>query len=219
LVTNWLNLFEVVVITLKEDKDKVLKLMSYLDDDALEFYANKIAPNLSTLTWAETRGLMEKRFSSSTISPIIAATRRRLTKADTVKSYFDDKMASLEKTGLSEEHIVDQLTEGLPDSYKSHLYTARIKDTLEWLSIVSKLEADLEPKSFKSHKSSQSNHCTIAHCDESKSSSREKNFSNKPEQSRPPNKVFKKSDKPRTPCRYCLKLGNKEWHWHKDCPN
>jgi hypothetical protein len=128
-------------------------------------------------------------------------------------------MASLEKTGLSEEHIVDQLTEGLPDSYKSHLYTARIKHTLEWLSIVSKLEADLEPKSFKSHKSSQSNHCTIAHCDESKSSSREKRFSNKPEQPRPPNKVLKKSDKPRTPCCYCLKLGNKEWHWHKDCPN
>ncbi len=123
LVTNWLNLFEVVIIALKEDEDKVAKLMSYLDDDALEFYANKIAPNLSTITWAETRGLMEKRFSSSTISPIIAATRRRLTKADTVKSYFDDKMASLEKTGLSEEHMVDQLTEGLPDSYKSHLYT------------------------------------------------------------------------------------------------
>jgi hypothetical protein len=112
-----------VIIALKEDEDKVAKLMSYLDDDALEFYANKIAPNLSTITWAETRGLMEKRFSSSTISPIIAATRRRLTKADTVKSYFDDKMASLEKTGLSEEHMVDQLTEGLPDSYKSHLYT------------------------------------------------------------------------------------------------
>jgi hypothetical protein len=122
LVSNWLNLFEVVVSKVTDDKDKIVKLMSYMDDDALEFYANKVAPYLSSLTWAQTRGLFEKHFGTSTITPIVAVTRRRLTKSDTIKSYYDDKMAYLEKTGLSEEHMADHLTEGLPENYKSHFY-------------------------------------------------------------------------------------------------
>jgi hypothetical protein len=92
---------------LKDNKEKVAKLMPYLDEDALDFYATKVAPKLSTITLAKTRQLMERRFSVSTISPIVAAIRHRLLKSETVKSYFDDKMTFLEKTGLSEEHIAD----------------------------------------------------------------------------------------------------------------
>jgi hypothetical protein len=77
-IDHWLNLLEVVIAALKDDKEKVVKFMSYLDEDALNFYATKVAPKLSTITWAETRQLMERRFGVSQISPIVAATRRRL---------------------------------------------------------------------------------------------------------------------------------------------
>lgn len=50
LIENWLNLFEVVVDSMTNDKDKIVKLMSYLDEEALEFYATKIATKISTLT-------------------------------------------------------------------------------------------------------------------------------------------------------------------------
>jgi len=33
--------------------------MSYLDEDALDFYGTKVAPKLSTITWTETRQLIE----------------------------------------------------------------------------------------------------------------------------------------------------------------
>jgi hypothetical protein len=129
-------------------------------------------------------------------------------------------MTFLEKTGLSEEHMADQLTEGLPDTYKQHFYAARVKDTLEWLTIATKIEADIHPKAIShQNKTSHSNHCTISHCSESSVAVEEK--STKVNQSRLSykGKGFKKQDRPRTPCQFCKKLGNTEWHWHKDCPN
>lgn len=75
-----------------------------------------------------------------------------MTKADTVKSYYDEKVSFLEKTGLSEEHMADQLTEGLPEHFKSHFYTVRVKDTLEWLSIATRIESDMGSRSQASQK-------------------------------------------------------------------
>ncbi len=194
--------------------------MPYLDEDALDFYATKVAPKLSTITLAKTRQLMERRFSVSTISPIVAAIRHRLLKSETVKSYFDDKMTFLEKTGLSEEYMADQLTEGLPDIYKQHFYAARVKDTLEWLTIATKIEAEIHPKAIsRQSKTSHSNYCIISHCSESSAAVEEK--PTKFNQSRPSykGKVFKKQDQPRNPCQFCKKLSNTKWHWHKNCPN
>ena len=48
--------------------------MSYLKDDALAFFAQRIAPNIATITWhAEVRSLIVKRFGTPQVSSIVTA--------------------------------------------------------------------------------------------------------------------------------------------------
>jgi hypothetical protein len=220
-INNWLNLFEVVIDGLTNDKDKNKRLISYLADDAFEFYATDIASKISRNSWDETRALMESRFGICTIPPILAATRRRLLKVDTIQTYYEDKMVHLKRTGLNDKQMSDLLTEGLPDHYRHFFFGNRVKIPLEWLALATEVEADKtlhQRLDHKPHKSSHSNHCTIHHCDGATPPDGE---SPKPNgfTPRPKSKSFKKGDKSKSPCHYCKLLGQTEWHWHKDCPN
>jgi hypothetical protein len=189
-----------------DNKDKNKKLMSYLADDALEFYATDIASKISTNSWDETRALMESRFGICTIPPILAATRRRLMKADTIQTYYEDKMVHLKRTGLNDKQMSDLLTEGLPDHYRHFFFGNRVKIPLEWLALATEVEADKTLHQRVDHKplkSSHSNHCTIHHCDSATPSDGESPKANGSISRPKSKKSFKKGDKPKSPCHYC----------------
>ena len=83
-INEWLNLFNIVKATLglETDQKKTIKLMSYLEDEALSFYATKITINLENITWIEVKALLTKRFSATTVSPLISATHQKLRKTE-----------------------------------------------------------------------------------------------------------------------------------------
>jgi hypothetical protein len=212
-IKEWLNLFEVILSSLKitDDKDKAIKLMSYLDDSALTYYALHIAPKMANITWADVRHLMETRFGLQTISPIVASVRRILTKADTIESYYKEKMSLLDRTALSEEHKADLLTEGLPKAYQLDFHATHIPTPQEWLKVALKVEADTnhysQPKSPFVSAHTKSSLCTVSHCEPDKAlCSGSANTSHKPKHTQLP------------VCQICRNVGLSSRHWHKDCP-
>jgi hypothetical protein len=85
---------------------------------------------------------MTQRLTSSVISPNIAAKNLRLQKDKTVKQYINAKMAYLRRTGLNEQSMADELTDGLPVTYRGFMHSGLITNTNEWLIAGIKLEAD-----------------------------------------------------------------------------
>ena len=198
---HWLNLFEVVCaqLNLVNTEDKVVKLMSYLKDDALAFFAQRIAPDVSTITWADTRRLIEKRFGTPEVSSIVTANHRKLRRNESLKEYFDEKMKYLDKTSLTEPEKCDLLTDGVYDEFQSRLLPATILTTEDWLQKAIRVEMALHR--HPSHPKPSSNKDIQL-----------KQF--KPNQ----HKSFALSTTPPNPCIYCQYEGREEWHWHSLCP-
>ena len=166
---HWLSLFEVVCAQLKliTSEDKTVKLMSYLKDDALAFFAQSIAPHISTITWSEVRSKFEKRFGTPDVSSIVTANHRQLQKAESIKGYFDDKMKYLDKTSLTDQEKSDLLTDGLPDSYQTYLLPVIISTPEDWLQRAIRVELTVNRKPFlhkESHLKAQPPLCRF--CDE-----------------------------------------------------
>ena len=204
---HWLNLFEVVGVqlNLSTDQEKVTKLMSYLQDDALAFYAQRIAPTITTITWAEVRTLIEKRFGTPEVSAIVASSHRRLRKTESVKEYFDEKMKLLDKTSLTEPEKCDVLTDGVYDEFKKLLITAIITSTEDWLQRALRVEMSLNRKSFSSdsqfkpHFNANPNHKSFQLNTNTGRNTRTNQLAP-------------------YPCRYCQDHGKEEYHWHSECP-
>ena len=147
---HWLSLFEVVCaqLNLVDAEDKAVKLMSYLKDDALAFFAQRIAPDISNITWAEVRQLIEKRFETPDVSSIVTAKERKLRRSETIKDYFDDKMKHLDRTSLKDQEKADLLTDGVPDSYQTYLLPAIITTPDDWLQRALRAEMTVNRKHF-----------------------------------------------------------------------
>ena len=207
---HWLNLFEVVCaqLNLIDAEDKIVKLMSYLKDDALAFFAQRIAPGLSTLTWAEVRSLIVKRFGTPQISSIILAKERRLRKHESVKEYFDEKMKHLDKTSLVDSEKCDLLTDGVYDEFKRHLLPIIFVTTEDWLQKAIRNEMGLNR--YPSHSKPSHN----------KDNQIKPQFQNKPHRSFNLNtqRQQRQEQQPPGPCWYCQQEGREEWHWHSLCP-
>ena len=204
---HWLNLFEVLCIQsyIFADQGKVAKLMSYLSEEALAFFAQRIAPNITTITWAETRALIEKRFGTPEVSAIVASGHRRLRKTESVKEYFDGKMKLLDKTSLTEPEKCDVLTDGVYDEFKKYLITAIITSTEDWLQRALRVELSLNRKPFNSD------------------SHFKQHFKNKTEHNSfqlnaNTGKNTRSNQLAPYPCRYCQDHGKEEYHWHSECP-
>ena len=200
---HWLNLFEVVCaeLTLTTAQKKTVKLMSYLKDDALAFFAQRIAPNISTITWAEVRSLITKRFGTPQVSSIISAKERRLHRYESVKEYFDEKMKHLDKTSLVDSERCDLLTDGIYDEFKKHLLPITFTSTEDWLQRAMRIEVGL--KRDPSHTKPDNKDIQF------------KQYKPKPNHSFALNTTNNSAP---YPCRYCQFHGKEEYHWHSECP-
>lgn len=209
-VGSWLNLFEVVANTQKADTDqkKVALLMSYLGKDALQWYADEVAPCCMTVTWAKVKQDMEERFGQTIASPVLTAQQRRLLKTETVQAYHTEKMRILRKTKLEEADMIALLTDGLPRHYQQSMIAARIKSTNDWLAIAIKLESAFGPYNPRLRDANNAQHPTIQQTVEVHKATVDK-----------PHAACGQKKKPFKPCYYCKKIGKTEWHWHSECPH
>ena len=214
---HWLNLFEVICVEqqLTDNKDKVVKLMSYLKDDALAFFAQKIAPNATTITWADTRALIEKRFGTAEVSSIVHANHRRLHKNETIKEYFDEKMKHLDKTSLTDPEKCDLLTDGVSEAIQSYLIPTIITTTEDWLQRAIRAEMSVNRTSGYSKPSFRK--------DSQYKPQYKPQF--KPHFKPEPQNAYHTDPYQQYPgdcpylCKICRNLGHEEYHWHRNCPN
>lgn len=201
-VSSWLSLFEVAAKTLKitDDPGKIGLLMEYLEGEALQWYADELAPNMETLTWTTANDRMKNRFGERTIDPVLAAQRRRFTpKVDSVQSYFEDKMFHLRKTKLEEPSMAELLTDGMPHYFRTPLIAANVSNTSDWLNRAVRLESSFSTRTPFQESIQGPRQVSVNMVD------KRPNKPNKP---------------PPGPCKICSKLGKtNELHWHSDCPN
>ena len=200
----FLGIFDWAFDKLTDDKEKMLKLVCFLEGDAADFFGTDIVP-ISGITWDEVKVRLTSRYGHSEVPPVMAAIQRTLRSNETIRQYYDDKTRILRRmTGLTEAERSDHLTHGLPDAYRSHFYGRRFTTTTDWLGCAQDIEADL----VRHHRRHQSTHFT-----DSKPNQAKKPFQKK----KPWVKVGE--GKCPWPCKYCKEIGLTEFHWNKDCPN
>ena len=213
-VQSWTILFEIATKNITTDEDRLTELMSYLDSEGLEWFATEVAPSITTMTWNQCKALMTNRFSNSLISPNIAAQNRKLTRNDTVKSYYDEKIALLRQTGLNEKDMSAELTNGMPLQYKTVLLGALIKNTSEWLTIATQLEANFQQLVRRPEVRRQPGTHNYNMETQPSTSSQHQNRNKEPFRK----SYAEKPNKPPFPCRFCKEQNKIEFHWHRDCP-
>jgi hypothetical protein len=204
----WCNLFEVVTRE-QTDVDRIFNLMGYLIDDALNWFAADIAPNMATSTWPQVRAALIARFGPAVTNPLVEAQRRSLKSSETVETYYEDKIRLLRQANLTEDNIVAQLSEGMPFSYRGFLLCAKPTTSVMWLTVALQLEATLkrQPQEQQRHKFWRQN--------------QEKTMATAlVTDTTPQNKQRMRSrgkDRPSSACRYCLEAGQTVFHWHREC--
>lgn len=194
----WISLFDVVVSSITSDYQRVQLLMEYLRGEALHWYADEIAPFITTISYKETKNKFIERFGFVVVDPVIAAQKRRLQKGESIQDYFNSKMQFLRRSTLTQQSIAAQLTDGTPHFYRTPLISADIKDANHWLRKALELEESFRPYSTKR-----------------KPDYKHQNHFTKTNQA---TSTSKTEAKPPSPCKLCQSLGKLEWHWHRDCP-
>ena len=201
-ITSWLSLLEVLTVgqEITDDKKKICFLMQYLEDEALQFFADDIAPQMATITWDEVTNLLTTRFGERTIDPVLAASRRHWNRGnESVQEYYEDKMYLLRRTGLSEASMAEVLTDGMPFQFRNNLISATIPTTSDWLNKAVRLEASFNTKSKVDH--------PRAIAAMVQGSQKPKSRSKRP---------------PPGPCKFCKALNKTDEqanHWQSDCQN
>jgi len=138
-VQTWLKLFEVHTNG-QSDADRISLLMYNLSGVALEWYGDEIAGTNIT-KWETVNAKMKTRFGTSTATPLIDAQRRHLRSGETIETYYQEKIRLLRQTQLNEKEIIQQLTEGLPHTWKMTLIAARPTDSNSWVEVALQLES------------------------------------------------------------------------------
>ena len=135
----WLNLFEVETRN-RSDDERVITLMRYLTDEALNFFASDIAPKMDDLSWQQARELMVERFGIAIRHPLVEANKRYLKYSETVQEYYDDKLRLLRLAEVDDEATIAMLTDGIPAAYRNHLACCPASKPVEWLKHALRLE-------------------------------------------------------------------------------
>lgn len=202
----WINLFELLTDGYS-DQNRIIMLMSYLTDDALNWFASEVVPHRATKTWEQVKIGFFERFGVASADPLVEAQHRRYRRDDTIQKYYDEKISLLRQTNLTEHEKISQLTDGMPWSWKPHFISSSLTSTVNWLSKALQLETVLrKPEQQKGKQNYQS---------------RQRPLVAAPVSTKPMTKQWNKNkdDRPPAPCKICAAAGKPdEYHWHRQCP-
>uniref|UniRef100_A0A158P4S6 RNA-directed DNA polymerase n=1 Tax=Tetranychus urticae TaxID=32264 RepID=A0A158P4S6_TETUR len=198
----WLVLYERHINT-NDPYTLIRDLVYSLDKEALSWYAEEIASE-EHVDWNAVKSLMITRFGSEFKDPLLEAQRIRLERTETVTEYYRRKIKLLREAKLAEHQVISQLTSGLPFAWTLHMSSGRPRTLSDWLEIATETEMRYKQK---------------------------EKFLTKQQPKKPAAKTLvaapphnnsrpRQSAERRPPvCRYCERLGKKENHWHRECPN
>lgn len=197
----WVALFEGASRGLS-DQVRIQSLMTYLANDALDWYAEEILPRTDTseMSWTSVRVLFLARYGTATVPHAVAAEQCRMSTKDSVKTYAHDKMRLLRLAHTCDESAISLLTAGALPVYQGTIYAANPKTFDEWLRLA--LSIENSQRQFQSRA-----HVATVNTTQDRSPTR-------------PKRVAQGSaTKPSVPCRFCKKrTGKNEYHWHRNCP-
>ena len=196
-VDAWLRVLEKFATRHRLDEQGKKDLLDkFLGDSALEWYAY-IPENES---WDSIKEKMVKRFGLKTILPAVQFMKVKYDPSLGVRAYYEEKRKLGIQGGLSEDHMVQFMIDGLPYNLKSCFNPTEIKtldEFYEKATIYESREKDnkntnnYKPKVFK----------------------RKFNDDNS-------DRVKFKRNKPPLPCKICEEQGFKNrFHWMRDCRN
>lgn len=196
-IENWLDRFEELA-RLKNfsDEQKVLLIGNYLSDESLEWYMST-KKHHDNLTFQKLKSLFLNRFGVKLVDPIVEFTRLKYDQSKGVLDYYKNKRRLGNNAGLTEDHIVSLMIDGLPSYLSSAFIAIRPQSMDHFLQIATRAE---DSSKLRENRNLHS-------------------FRNRP-QSKMQAKSTPMKPKPPAPCRICENLGFKNrFHWSSDCRN
>ena len=203
-IENWLKLFEIISNNCNwSDKDKVIRLSYYLQDDALNFYIENYTYDYDELT-----ARLINRFGHETVDPIVEFANLKYDIKLGIKQYFDKKRRLGTLAKLTEEQMVPLMIQGLHPKMIEHFIAVKPKTFSDFYKIAKTCEDNY--KQFKS----QSNFYTKS------SVNRNNKHTNDNSKAKIYKPDVKNKRKPPNACRICEGLGfHNRFHWMNECKN
>lgn len=201
-VQTWIKLYEQHVDS-EHDTELIKQLMYYLKDSALEWYGDEIVGS-NIRDWETVKEQLIDRFGCENQHPLVAAQRISLSRDEDVEKYYRRKVRLLRQTSLSELEIIQQLTEGLPFSWRLTMTSARPRTTSAWIQIAMETETHYKANERRKQALLKKKPAKTLIAAPQHNNSRSNRSSNN---GKPPQ------------CRICQRLGKTEHHWHRECPN
>ena len=199
----WIEVFETITTGLG-DIDRITLLTTYLEKDALRWFAQFVLPRRHVYDWPTVRSMFYEKFAKTTVKPATTAAARVLQPRESIQSYFDEKTRLLELARIPEDAQIEFLTEGLPDAYRTVVAAREPTNLSQWLSCVSR---------YKTPRASEPSRLVNVTDVTAKNTRRRKS-------NRQTNDTVTRTqydDVPPSPCPRCSAYGKTEYHWARVC--
>lgn len=197
-IENWIDRFEELTKGRNlSDQQKIIMIGNYLKDEALDWYMS-VRKHHDSITFEKLRSLFLNRFALKLVAPVLEFSRHKYDSSKGVLEYYKNKRRLGTLAGLSEDHIVSFMIDGLPPFLAAAFVAIEPQSMDDFLRIATKAEAN-----FKQREARNSNQSNLKR-------SHHKMHSN----------TGSSMPKPPSPCRICENLGYKNrFHWANDCRN
>lgn len=191
-IENWLKRYEMIATHLTwSEKDKIVMLGNYLEDDALNWFIENSSDN-----YTDVRTKLINRFGVETIEPIVEFVLIRYDIKAGIKDYFERKRRFGNLAKLTVEQMIPLLIHNLHPKMAESFVAVKPKSLTEFYNIAQSAESNL--KRFMNRS---------AHGSEKPRSVNE-------------GKQVQAKRKPPNPCRICENIGFKNrFHWSNECRN
>ena len=193
-IENWLKRFEMIAKYYSyTNKDKVVMLGNYLEDDALNWYIE----NSNDFNFDNLKVKLIARFGIETVEPIVEFFNLKYDIKSGIKEYFESKRRYGNSAKLTEQQMIPIMIQGLHPKMIDSFVAVKPQTFSEFYTIAKTAENNFKRNSNFSSKNVEN---------------RVKNIPN--------NEQTKIKKKPPNPCKICEGLGHKNrFHWAQDCRN
>lgn len=215
----WAKVYERMI----DPPQRGLSLASYLEGQALQYYADKIMDTADD-EWEIIKVRLTQRFDPIKLRNLHEGMRRSLRLSESVEDYYQAKLDLLEGTSATYQEILETLTGGLPKRWQPVMEAATITSLEQWLRMAKTFEASEKNKAPKPRTRSSFLATTSSSAPRSGSPTSQAATGRQRRQQGWKQGKGKRSNRderrPPNPCRLCKeKLKRDFYHWYpKDCP-